>query len=116
MEYLQHTYYTFTGTIKYIDLGDFVYGEWIVYQNGAPKYHINVSRGNSKSDEIILNLIESKKETIESIIAKINTQPNVQLTLDNRPLARWQKKSEKINSELAPLPVDWVKNLSSCSF
>lgn len=105
------TYYSIKGLIKFVDLGDFTYGEWIVYDNKIPKYHINSFNKGSNSDILINSLLESKKETIESIINKINIEQGTKLSLGNRPLIELIKKSEMMNLDLTPLPEHWIKTI-----
>jgi len=104
---LQVSYYTLKGVKKLIVLGDLTYGEWIVYNKGIPEYHINVF-DDAQSNEIIRQLIESKTETIESIINEINNKQGVRLSLGSRPFLRIVKAEELIELNLTPLPGNWL--------
>lgn len=109
--YLQLSYYTLKGIVNYIDLGNFVYGEWIVYQDDIPQYHISCFDSELNSNKTVFQLLESKKESIESIVNKINHKYKINLSFNNRPFIRFLKKSESANWDLIPLPEDWLKNL-----
>ena len=78
MKYRIDTYKTLIGTIDYLDLGIFTYGEWVIYEKGKPKYHISCFKENSKSDLMVKSLIESENLSIESIIKCINKKFNRQ--------------------------------------
>jgi len=110
-KYRQLSYHTLSGVRKFIDPGDFSYGEWIIYEDKIPKYHIRTFDKNP-SDKIIDELIASKRESIESIVDKVGNIHNKKLTIGkNRPIIRLVKKSELIELDLIPLPYEWVKQL-----
>ncbi|RWY50159.1 hypothetical protein [Mucilaginibacter gilvus] len=109
-KYLQVSFYTWRGIIKVIDLGDFSYGEWIVYNDSAPRYIVDVHTEN-ESDRIINSMINKGIETFDSIISKINIKQGNKLHLANMPLFRFVKKEEYVELDLPPLPVGWLKNL-----
>ena len=110
------TYYSLKGLIKYVDLGDSSYGEWIIYDNEIPKYHINIFDKSSDSNIRLLKLLENKQKTIESIVTEINSKENTSLSLMQRPVLEVIKTSELVNLDLEPIPVNWVSNISQCSF
>jgi len=110
MKYLQLSFYTLTGVKKIIDLGDFSWAEWIVYDNKVPKYHINLYTELS-SDMMINSIINKKENTIEGIIENINSRYGTKLSLITRPLIVIVKKEELIELDLVPLPEEWVKNI-----
>jgi hypothetical protein len=109
-KYLQVSYYTLTGIRKLIDLGDFSYGEWIVYDGDLPKYHINVHTQYC-SDMAINSIINKKSESIESILKKINIRHTLNLNLGRKPCILLVKKEEHIDLELIPLPDYLVENI-----
>ena len=105
------TYYSIKGLIDFVDLGDISYDQWIIYDDGIPKYHVNMFDKNTTSIAL-LNLFESRKETIESIISKISTKENIKLSLGYKPTIKLIKKSELVNLDLKPIPENWVLNIS----
>jgi hypothetical protein len=109
-KYLELSFYTWRGIKKVIDLGDFSYGDWVVYEGSTPKYFVDVHTEN-KSDMIINSLINKGVETIDSIISKINIEQGTKLHFADMPLFRLIKKEELIELDLPPLPVDWLKNI-----
>lgn len=94
-----------------IDLGDQSYGEWLIYDHLIPKYHVTILEKDN-SNILINSLITSKKETIESIVKKINIKQRTNLSLGRRPFLEIIKKEESVDLELTPLPVDWIKNIN----
>ncbi|PWK78909.1 hypothetical protein LX99_01362 [Mucilaginibacter oryzae] len=112
IKYRVVTYYTFRGLVKSVHLGDFVYGEWIVYQDEEARYHINVFKQRANSDLIINDLLlNNKNETIKTIIDKINKNHGLKLSLNNRPFIRLRLRSETADLNLPPIPDHFVKNL-----
>jgi len=106
------TYHSLKGLIDFVDIGDVSYGQWIIYDNGIPRYHVDIFDKNSVSNVQLLKLLENKRETIQSIIAKINAKENVQLSFGHKPTIEIIKKSELINLDLKPIPENWVLNIS----
>jgi hypothetical protein len=100
--YRQTTYYTLTGLKKLIDLGDQNDGEWIVYEDGQPKYHVEVF------SELRLLL---KKEKIETILDTISKANDVNLSLGKRPLIEIVKETKLVTLDLGPLPESWVQQI-----
>jgi len=100
-----------TGIKKLIDLGDQSYGEWIVYDRTIPKYHINIFEKDD-SNALVHELISNKTETIESIIKKVNVRQGTSLTIGGQSFFEILKKEESVDLELAPLPINWIKNIS----
>ena len=113
MKYRIRTYKTLTGKRDFVDLGGQSYGEWVVYEKEIPKFHISCFSENSKSDLIIKELIESSKWTIEAIIDRINESYETALTLDNRPVIKFQIASELRDLDLTPLPTKWMEKIKT---
>ena len=109
-KYLQVSYYTLTGIKKLIDLGDQSYGEWIIYDETTPKYHLCVFE-YGVSNILVKSLLDSKQETITSIIKKINLKRRTKLSFGRKPLIKVVKKEELIELNLIQLPEHWIKNI-----
>jgi hypothetical protein len=109
-KYLQVSYYTLTGIKKLIDLGDQSYGEWIIYEDTTPKYHICLFE-NDASNILIKSLLDSRQETITSVIKKINLKQRIKLSFGNKPFVKVVKKEELIDLNLIQLPEHWIKNI-----
>jgi len=105
------TYYSLHGPVSFVELPDAAYGEWIIYDNSVPKYHVNVFDNNADSNVQLQVLIKNKNETIESVIDKINTNQNTQLSLGSKPVIEIVQSSELVDLDLKPLPEHWIKNI-----
>lgn len=110
-KYLDISYYTLKGKRHFLDVGDFAYGEWIIYESGLPKFHINVFDKAADSNVMISHLLTAKKETINSLLKKINKDQNKRLSLRSRPSLGIIKEYNTIELNLIPLPDDWVKQV-----
>ena len=111
-EYREITYRTLTGTKRFIELGDHAYGEWIIYENDQPKYHVNIfdkSAASLKIDE----LLHTKEQNIEAILDMISKANRVNLSLGKRPVIGIIKKSKLISLNLGPLPESWVQQITT---
>ena len=105
------TYYTFKGLVQAIDLGDIVYGEWIVYNNNIPEFYVCTVDENLANKKIN-QLITTKAETIETIILKINKSHGLRLSLSNsEPKLKILKKTELLEWRLKPLPTSWLESI-----
>ena len=111
MKYRTITFKTLTGNQEYIDLGDQSYGEWIIYVDKFPKFHINCFRENSLADSLIKSLIDNEKWTIEKLLEKINQFDNRHLTLAKRPLIEIASSTELKEIKLDSLPIDLVEKI-----
>ncbi|MBI1285957.1 MAG: hypothetical protein GC178_00075 [Flavobacteriales bacterium] len=114
MKYHITAYKSPFGVQEVIDLPDQSYGEWIVYENHVPKYHVACFRENSDSDKLIYDLLESGKWSMEKIISRINSLEKQNLKLFSRPIFAKKLSSVIVNRDEFPtLPAEWVKRLKS---
>ncbi|MCO5947582.1 hypothetical protein [Mucilaginibacter flavidus] len=111
-KYFKTTFWTIFGLRDLINLGDFVYGEFIIYDGNIPAYHVNCFRKNSVSDALVNQLLAGGKESIESAIRKINGKQGTKLNFGKSPLLiRIEKKEEIVELDLPPLPENWIKDI-----
>ncbi len=61
MKYRINKYLTLNGKIQEVILPDSAYGEWIIYENNEPKYHVNIFNYESKSDCLVFVILNEKK-------------------------------------------------------
>jgi hypothetical protein len=116
MDYRVNTYKTLFGKqeILEIELGDHVYGEWIIYEGDSPKFHI-CSLNDSDSGKLIKHLIENQGWTIEKIINKVNRLQNRNFHFGKRPLFSRQESSTLKEINLAEIPIEWIEKLKTKS-
>jgi hypothetical protein len=111
MLYRTSTYLTLIARFQLIELSDFVYGEWIIYNKNRPAFHVDVF-DEALSNKKVKRLIEGNSETIESILKKINIQQGMQLSLAQKPLLSIFISSQLKDWFLSPLPINWINELS----
>jgi len=111
LKYRVITYQTLLGEVQFVDIGNHSYGEWVIYLNNRAKYHVNIYRPNSESDNILKELIEKFDESITTILDSINSTFNVNLKLSSRPSLEVIKNSELKELNLYPLPKEWLLHL-----
>ena len=104
MTYKLTTYKTLTGKKKIVELPKEAYGQWIVYQDDKPKYHVNCFDLKSESNQIINSLVLNQQKTIEEVLDKVNKKKNVNLSIPKAPLIEIELKREEKELELVPLP------------
>ena len=113
MSYRVSTYLTLSGKKELVELPDGAYGEWIVYQNQLPTYHIRCFDKQSESGKIIAELLSTGEESIESILEKMNTRRGIKLSLEGVPEPRIELKSELKELALKDFPRNWLKDLKN---
>ncbi len=99
------------GIEKFIDLGDFTYGEWIVYENGEPRYHVNCNANNG-ADLLIKNLLSSGNRSIDDIVKEIGRAEKRTLSLRARPMIEIIAKQDWVDLNLPPLPLSWLNKMN----
>ncbi len=110
-KYLQVSFWTLRGTRKIIDLGK-AYGEFIIYDGTIPKYHIECF-DDAAANKLVNGLLESKRETIDSIIKKINIKNDTRLSLGKGwPWVVINEAERTVSLDLPPLPIDLLNSIS----
>ena len=61
------------------------YGQWIVYQDNEPKFHINCFDYSSESNRLLNDWILSKQRSIDQVLNSINRRNHINLTLKKDP-------------------------------
>ena len=109
MKYRVNTYKTLLDTYKVIELPSQSYGEWIIYQNKIPKYHVNLFNLKHESNRIIKEIIENQKRSIDQIIYTINKHNNLNLHLEKRKLLSIKTTSDILSMVLNPIPLELIE-------
>jgi len=110
MKYRINKYLTLKGKTQEVALSDSAYGEWIVYENNEPKYHVNIFNYKSKSDCLIFAIMNEKKSEFKSILTDINKRFKRNLTLSSKTNFGIKINSKLIESELSPVPFEWIEH------
>ncbi len=96
------------GVIEVLEFVDNDYGQWIVYQDKKPKFHINCFDFSSESNQLLNNWVLSKQRSIDQVLNIINRRNNINLTLKKTPLFVLKAESETTEISLKPLPLEWL--------
>jgi hypothetical protein len=108
MKYRINKYLTLNGKIQEVTLPDSAYGEWIVYENNEPKYHVNIFNYESKSDCLVFAIMNESKSEFKNILIDINNRFKRNLTLSSKTNFGIKVNSKLIESELSSLPFEWI--------
>ena len=112
MKYRKNKYLTLKGKIQEVILPDSTYGEWIVYENNEPKFHVNIFNYNSKSDNLVNVFMTESKSDFKDILTDINKRFNKNLTLSLKKNIGIKLSSKLVESDLSSLPFEWIEHYS----
>ncbi|MCR6637644.1 MAG: hypothetical protein NVV82_01245 [Sporocytophaga sp.] len=110
MRYRVTTYLTPSGNKLLVKLPDTSYGEWIIYENEIPLYHVNCF-SDFPADKKIMNLLKDEEKTIESILTNINYHNQTQFSLAQSHSLRLQVESELQDLNLPPIPLEYLEKI-----
>ena len=102
-------YQTVYGKYDFVDLGNSSYGEWIIYKDNKPKYHVNIFREDFESDIEVKALIEKSNLCFEELLKKIGFENKIKLSLGKKPLLKLEPNSGIRELNLSPIPIEWMK-------
>ena len=108
MKYKLTTYKTFLGSKQILELTEDAYGQWIIYQNRQPMYHINCFDFENESNQILNSLLLSQQKTIQEVLSSINEKNNTKLSIEKAPFIEIKVSSKIKELELEPFPLEWV--------
>ncbi|MFD2566805.1 hypothetical protein [Pseudotenacibaculum haliotis] len=108
MKYKLTTYKTLTGNKEILELTEDAYGQWIIYQNKKPKFHVNCFDFKNESNQILNSLLLSQQKTIKEILSSINKKNNTNLSIEKAPMLEIKVDSKLKELNLEPLPLEWV--------
>lgn len=112
MRYRVTTYLTPSGRKSLVELPDSAYGEWIIYENEIPSYHVGCF-SDFPSDKKVVMLLNDEGKTIESILIGINYHNNTRLSLVQSHSHRTQVESELQDLNLPSIPMEFRKDLGT---
>ena len=108
MKYKLTTYKTLTGNKEILELTEDAYGQWIVYQDKKPMFHINCFDFKNESNQILNNMLLAQQKTIEEVLNEINKNNNTNLSIEKAPFLEIRVTSKMKELKLEPLPLEWV--------
>jgi hypothetical protein len=108
MKYKLTKYKTLTGNKEILELTEDAYGQWIIYQNKQPMYHINCFDFETESNQILNGMLLAQQKTIDEVLRIINKRNRTNLTIEKAPFIEIKVDSTIKELELQPLPLEWV--------
>ena len=108
MKYKLTTYKTLTGNKQILELTEDAYGQWIIYEDQKPRFHINCFDFENESNQILNSLLLSQQKTINEVLNCINKKNGINLSIEKAPLLEIKVGSKIEELDLEPLPLEWV--------
>ena len=108
MKYKLTRYKTLKGNKEILELTEDTYGQWIVYQNKKPRFHINCFDFKNESNQILNSLLLAQQKTIKEVLRIINKKNQTNLSIEKAPLLEIKVGSTIKELNLEPLPLEWV--------
>lgn len=108
MMYKLTTYRTVTGTKEVLEIPKKKETEWIIYQDNAPKFHVDCFDLQSESNVIMNSLVLCQQRSIEEVLRRISKKNKVNLAVVKPPMIEIEVKSEFRELQLPPLPEAWL--------
>lgn len=108
MKYKLTKYKTLTGNKEILELTEDAYGQWIIYQNKQPMFHINCFDFKTESNQILNGMLLAQRKTIKEVLGIINKRNRTNLTIEKAPFLEIKVDSTIKELDLEPLPLEWV--------
>ena len=108
MKYKLTKYKTLRGNKEILELTENAYGQWIVYQNKKPRFHINCFDFESESNQILNSMLLAQQKTIDEVLSIINKKNQTNLTIEKAPFLEIKVDSTIKEFHLKPIPLEWV--------
>ena len=108
MKYKLTKYKTLTGNKEILELTENAYGQWIIYQNKKPMYHINCFDFKTESNQVLNSLLLAQQKSIGEVLNSINKKNKTKLSIEKAPLLEIKVDSQIKEYNLEPLPLEWV--------
>ena len=108
MKYKLTKYKTLTGNKEILELIEDAYGQWIIYQNKKPRFHVNCFDFKNESNQILNSWLLAQQKSINEVLGIINRKNKTNLTIEKAPLLEIKVDSKIKEFSLEPLPLEWV--------
>lgn len=108
MKYKLTKYKTLTGNKEILELTEDAYGQWIIYQNKQPMFHVNCFDFNTESNQILNGMLLTQQKPIDEVLSMINKRNRTNLSIEKAPFLEIKVDSRIKELNLEPLPVEWV--------
>lgn len=110
MTFLATTYRTLSGTKEIIEIPNKKDTEWVIYQDGKPKYYTDFYNLEIESNAMMNSLVLCTKRSIEEVLELINKKNNINLSVPKITRLGFKKKIKSFEKELnlEPIPEKWL--------
>ena len=108
MKYKLTRYKTLTGNKEIVELIKKTYGQWIIYQNKIPKFHVDCFDLKTESNQILNGMLLAQQKPMSRVLEMINRKNNTNLSIEKAPLLEIKIESKIKELNLKPLPVEWL--------
>jgi len=108
MKYKLTRYKSIISNKLILELTKETYGQWVVYQNRNPKFHINCFDFENESNQVLNSLLLAQQKPIEEVLSRINKKENISLSIEKPKFYERAVDSQIKGIELESLPLEWV--------
>lgn len=108
MKYKLSKYKTLTGKKEILELTEDAYGQWIIYQNKKPMFHVNCFDFENESNQVLNSLLLTRQKSINEVLNTINKKNNTNLSIEKARFFEKQIDYEIKEFKLGPIPLEWV--------
>lgn len=91
-----------------LELTKETYGQWVIYQNRNPKFHINCFDFENESNQVLNSLLLAQQKPIEEVLSRINKKENINLSIEKLKFYERAVDSKIKEIELESLALEWV--------
>tara|TARA_R110001632_G_scaffold140060_1_gene256026 strand:- start:135074 stop:135403 length:330 start_codon:yes stop_codon:yes gene_type:complete len=108
MKYKLTRYKSIISNKLILELTKETYGQWVVYQNRNPKFHINCFDFENESNQVLNSLLLAQQKPIEEVLSRINKKENINLSIEKPKFYERAVDSKIKEIDLESLPLEWV--------
>ncbi|PWG05802.1 hypothetical protein [Polaribacter aquimarinus] len=110
MTFLATTYRTLSGTKEIIEIPNKKETEWVIYENGKPKYYTDFYDLEIESNAMMNSLVLCTKRSLDEVLELINKKNDIKLSVPKISRLGFKKKIKSVEKELdlEPIPEKWL--------
>ena len=110
MTFLANTYRTLSGTKEIIEIPNKKETEWVIYEDGKPKYYTDFYDLEIESNAMMNSLVLCTKRSLDEVLELINKRNNINLSVPKITRLGFKKKIKSVKKELTlePIPEKWL--------
>ncbi|MFK8059167.1 MAG: hypothetical protein AB8B78_03655 [Polaribacter sp.] len=110
MTLLATTYRTLSGKKEIIEIPNKKDSEWVIYQDGKPKYYTDFFDLQIESNAMMNSLVLCTKRSLDEVLELINKRNNINLSVPKISRLGYKKKIKSVETKinLEPIPEKWL--------